>query len=336
MPEQKTYRQLLALLCVSLVLMSLASLFIGRYSLSVQDVVHILLEAPHAEHSREKAAVIFDLRLPRIIAAVMVGAGLSVAGATYQAVLKNALASPDVLGTSSASAFGAALGIVMGLSYQVSTGCAFIFGMLSLALVFGLCFLRQSQEAIVTILSGLIVASVFVAFVSVLKYLADPEDTLPAIVFWLMGSFSSLVKTEVFSLVPLFMFCYYVIYRLRWTMNILSLGDDEAKIQGLHPLLLKIILLVSASVMISASVVICGVVGWVGLVIPHLVRALVGNNHGKVIPITALCGALFLLVIDTLARALTYAEIPVGILTALTGAPLFAFLYVRGASHDHR
>ncbi|HCI6064798.1 TPA: iron ABC transporter permease, partial [Klebsiella variicola subsp. variicola] len=251
MLQQKTYRQLLILLCFSLVLMSLSSLFIGRYSLSVQDVVHILLGAPHSERSREKAAVIFDLRLPRIIAAGMVGAGLSVAGATYQAVLKNALASPDVLGTSSASAFGAALGIVMGLSYQVSTGCAFVFGMLSLALVFGLCFLRQSQEAIVTILSGLIVASVFVAFVSVLKYLADPEDTLPAIVFWLMGSFSSLVKTEVFSLIPLFMFCYYVIYRLRWTMNILSLGDDEAKIQGLHPLLLKIILLVSASVMIS-------------------------------------------------------------------------------------
>ena len=258
MLQQKTYRQLLILLCFSLVLMSLSSLFIGRYSLSVQDVVHILLGAPHSERSREKAAVIFDLRLPRIIAAGMVGAGLSVAGATYQAVLKNALASPDVLGTSSASAFGAALGIVMGLSYQVSTGCAFVFGMLSLALVFGLCFLRQSHEAIVTILSGLIVASVFVAFVSVLKYLADPEDTLPAIVFWLMGSFSSLVKTEVFSLIPLFMFCYYVIYRLRWTMNILSLGDDEAKIQGLHPLLLKIILLVSASVMISASVVLCG------------------------------------------------------------------------------
>ena len=129
MPEQKNYLKLLVLLCVSLVLMSLASLFIGRYSLSVQDVVHILLGAPHAEYSKEKAAVIFDLRLPRILAAVMVGAGLSVAGATYQAVLKNALASPDVLGTSSASAFGAALGIVMGLSYQVSTGCAFIFGL---------------------------------------------------------------------------------------------------------------------------------------------------------------------------------------------------------------
>jgi len=336
MPEQKTYRLLLILLFVSLILMSVTSLFTGRYALSVQDVLHMLLRLPYMEGSREKASVIFDLRLPRVIAAMMVGAGLSVAGATYQAVLKNALASPDVLGTSSASAFGAALGIVMGLSYQISTGCAFLFGMLSLALVFGLCSLRHSQEAIVTVLAGLIVASVFVAFVSVLKYVADPEDTLPAIVFWLMGSFSSLVKTEVFSLVPLFLFCLYVIYRLRWTMNILSLGDDEARVQGLHPLLLKIILLVSASVMISASVVICGVVGWVGLVIPHLVRALVGNNHGKLIPVSALCGALFLLVIDTLARALTYAEIPVGILSALIGAPLFAFLYVRGKSHDNR
>lgn len=334
MPGQKKYRILLILFFAGLLFMSLASLFIGRYSLSVSEVIHLLLELPHPDASSEKTAVIFDLRLPRVTAEILVGAGLSVAGATYQAVLKNALASPDVLGTSSASAFGAALGIVLGLSFQDSAGCAFLCGILSLTLVFGLCYLRQSQEAIVTILAGIIVASVFISFISILKYVADPEDTLPAIVFWLMGSFSSLDKKEVFSLIPLFIICYYLIYRLRWTMNILSLGDDEAIIQGLNPLLLKMTLLVIASVIISASVVICGVVGWVGLVIPHLVRSLVGYNHGRLIPVTALCGALFMLVIDTLARALTYAEIPVGILTALIGAPLFAFLYVRGRCHD--
>ncbi|MCS5772490.1 iron ABC transporter permease [Klebsiella variicola subsp. variicola] len=253
---------------------------------------------------------------------------------TYQAVLRNALASPDVLGTSSAAAFGAALGILLGLPLQLSAFSSFMFGVVSLFCVMGLCHLKKNHSELTTILSGIIVASVFMSFVSIIKYVADPQDQLPAIVFWLMGSFASLVKGQVYELIPLFVICYLIIYRLRWKMNVLSLGDDDARIAGMKPQSLKATLLITASILVAASVTIAGVVGWVGLVIPHLVRTLVGYNHGKLIPASALCGALFLLVIDNLARTVTYAEIPIGILTALIGAPLFAVLFIMSNRYD--
>ncbi|HDS2561318.1 TPA: iron ABC transporter permease [Klebsiella aerogenes] len=334
MRNNKKYYAILLLLSMSLIVMSVASLFIGRYALSVNQVINTLIYSHGGASLNSAATVIFNLRLPRIVAVILVGAGLSVAGATYQAVLKNSLASPDVLGTSSASAFGAALGILLGLPFHLASTSAFLFGILSLFMVFALCYLKKNHEPITTILAGIIVASLFVSFVSIIKYIADPQDTLPAIVFWLMGSFASLVKTQIYGLIPLYLICYLIIYRMRWKMNVLSLGDDEARVQGINPWQLKMILLIASSVLISASVTIAGVVGWVGLVIPHLVRSLVGYNHGKLIPVAAVAGALFLLIIDNLARALTYAEIPIGILTALIGAPLFAILYIRGDRDD--
>lgn len=266
---------------------------------------------------------------------MMVGGGLSVAGATFQAVLKNSLASPDVLGTSSASAFGAALGILFSFPFALSSLCSLFFGILSLVLVFGICHFKKRQDELTTILSGIIIASVFVSFISIIKYVADPQDTLPAIVFWLMGSFASVLKEQVYWLIPLYAISYFAIYTLRWKMNIISLGDDEAKIAGLNPQRIKIALLFLSAVLVSASVTIAGVVGWVGLVIPHLIRSVLGCNHGRLIPASALGGALFLLIIDNIARSATYAEIPIGILTALIGAPLFALLFIMSRRYDN-
>ena len=311
----------MTVLLVLLIIISISSLFIGRYTLSFSDMLRELVHYDGKYGLSTGLAVISNLRLPRIIAVMMVGAGLSVAGCTYQAV-------------SSAAAFGAALGILLGLPLQLSAFSSFMFGVVSLFCVMGLCHLKKNHSELTTILSGIIVASVFMSFVSIIKYVADPQDQLPAIVFWLMGSFASLVKGQVYELIPLFVICYLIIYRLRWKMNVLSLGDDDARIAGMKPQSLKATLLITASILVAASVTIAGVVGWVGLVIPHLVRTLVGYYHGKLIPASALCGALFLLVIDNLARTVTYAEIPIGILTALIGAPLFAVLFIMSNRYD--
>ena len=335
MPDRKKYAAIMAGLSVVLCLVAVASLFVGRYSLSVDEIIQVLLHAKLSAKDEASYSVIFSLRVPRVIAVMMVGGGLSVAGATFQAVLKNSLASPDVLGTSSASAFGAALGILFSFPFALSSLCSLFFGILSLVLVFGICHFKKRQDELTTILSGIIIASVFVSFISIIKYVADPQDTLPAIVFWLMGSFASVLKEQVYWLIPLYAISYFAIYTLRWKMNIISLGDDEAKIAGLNPQRIKIALLFLSAVLVSASVTIAGVVGWVGLVIPHLIRSVLGCNHGRLIPASALGGALFLLIIDNIARSATYAEIPIGILTALIGAPLFALLFIMSRRYDN-
>lgn len=335
MPDRKKYAAIMAGLSVVLCLVAVASLFVGRYSLSVDEIMQVLLHAKLSAKDEASYSVIFSLRVPRVIAVMMVGGGLSVAGATFQAVLKNSLASPDVLGTSSASAFGAALGILFSFPFALSSLCSLFFGILSLVLVFGICHFKKRQDELTTILSGIIIASVFVSFISIIKYVADPQDTLPAIVFWLMGSFASVLKEQVYWLIPLYAISYFAIYTLRWKMNIISLGDDEAKIAGLNPQRIKIALLFLSAVLVSASVTIAGVVGWVGLVIPHLIRSVLGCNHGRLIPASALGGALFLLIIDNIARSATYAEIPIGILTALIGAPLFALLFIMSRRYDN-
>ncbi|WP_265557183.1 FecCD family ABC transporter permease [Serratia grimesii] len=335
MPDRKKYAAIMAGLSVVLCLVAVASLFVGRYSLSVDEIMQVLLHAKLSAKDEANYSVIFSLRMPRVIAVMMVGGGLSVAGATFQAVLKNSLASPDVLGTSSASAFGAALGILFSFPFALSSLCSLFFGILSLVLVFGICHFKKRQDELTTILSGIIIASVFVSFISIIKYVADPQDTLPAIVFWLMGSFASVLKEQVYWLIPLYAISYFAIYTLRWKMNIISLGDDEAKIAGLNPQRIKVALLFLSAVLVSASVTIAGVVGWVGLVIPHLIRSVLGCNHGRLIPASALGGALFLLIIDNIARSATYAEIPIGILTALIGAPLFALLFIMSRRYDN-
>jgi iron complex transport system permease protein len=335
MPDRKKYAAIMAGLSVVLCLVAVASLFVGRYSLSVDEIMQVLLHAKLSAKDEASYSVIFSLRVPRVIAVMMVGGGLSVAGATFQAVLKNSLASPDVLGTSSASAFGAALGMLFSFPFALSSLCSLFFGILSLVLVFGICHFKKRQDELTTILSGIIIASVFVSFISIIKYVADPQDTLPAIVFWLMGSFASVLKEQVYWLIPLYAISYFAIYTLRWKMNIISLGDDEAKIAGLNPQRIKIALLFLSAVLVSASVTIAGVVGWVGLVIPHLIRSVLGCNHGRLIPASALGGALFLLIIDNISRSATYAEIPIGILTALIGAPLFALLFIMSRRYDN-
>ncbi|MGK0552475.1 FecCD family ABC transporter permease [Enterococcus faecalis] len=334
MRSKMSYRSLVILLLFGLCFAAFLSILVGRYALSVHEVITAFSQLPHIDTSQQ-ASVLFTIRLPRIIASMLVGLGLAVAGATFQAVLNNPLASPDVLGTSSAAGFGAALGmLVAAQSLLLITLSSFVFGLLSLGLVYGLCAFKKKHDTLSILLAGIIVTSLFMALTSAIKFVADPNDTLPEITFWLMGSFSNVSFSELYWVTPLFLSGYCLLHLLRFKMNILSLGDEEAILSGINPKRLRILLLTISAILVSASVTIAGVIGWVGLVIPHLVRSIVGYNHGKLIPVSALIGALFLLVVDNLARSISAAEIPIGILTSLIGAPLFALLFIRSENHD--
>lgn len=328
------YRIFIFLLFDLLIISAILSIFIGRYSISGKDIFKMFSNLSNLANDG-KTSIIFNIRLPRIIATALVGMGLAASGATFQAVLNNSLASPDVLGTSSAAGFGAAFAMLLFKEHAVLISLnSFIFGLISILMVYGICALKKSTDSLSIILSGIIITSLFMSFTSAIKFVADPNDALPAITFWLMGSFSSVDKNYVYYVLPIFLIGYLILYLLRFKMNILSLGDEEAKLSGINPVSLRIILLTTSSILVSASVTMAGVIGWVGLVIPHLVRSLVGYNHGKLIPVSALMGAIFLLIVDDVARSISAAEIPIGILTSLIGAPIFAILFIRSGGDD--
>lgn len=311
------------------------SIFIGRYTLNIDEIISIFQGKISGNKEIGNSNILFDIRIPRIVMSALIGCGLSIVGATLQGVLMNPMASPDVLGTSSAAGFGSALGILLfpNSFYRICI-LSFIFGIVSIFLVFGICKLKKEQSIISIILSGMIVSSLFMSLISIMKYVADTENTLPAITFWLMGSFSSISKDQTIFSIPILLICIGIIYKLRWKINILSLGDEEAYLLGVKPKQLRGILLTLSAIIISISVSTAGVVGWVGLVIPHLVRTLIGENHGGLVPISALTGGIFLLLMDNIARSLFVAEIPIGILTSLIGAPLFGLLFILGGKDD--
>lgn len=336
MAQKYKYNIFIFLLFIILIVSAIAALFIGRYTLSFNEIIKVFLNLNNISgiDAKEKS-IIFDIRLPRIIATIAVGMGLSVSGATYQAVLNNSLASPDVLGTSSAAGFGAALGMLLfNNSYFLISDSSFIFGLISILMVYGICVLKKNKDSLSILLSGIIITSLFMSFTSSIKFVADPNNVLPEITFWLMGSFSAVSISSLCYTLPIFVAGYFILHLLRFKLNILSLGDEQAKLSGVNPNLLRILLLTVASLLVSASVTMAGVIGWVGLVIPHIARGICGANHGKLIPVSGLLGSIFLVWVDTIARSISAAEIPIGILTSLIGAPIFAVLFIRSNKYD--
>ncbi|HXF53366.1 MAG TPA: iron ABC transporter permease, partial [Hyphomicrobiaceae bacterium] len=262
---------------------------------------------------------------------VLVGAALAAAGAAYQGLFRNPLVSPDILGVSTGAGLGAVLGIFLSLPVGGIQLSAFAMGLATVGLVYFIATLVANREPIlVLVLSGVVVGSLAGAAVSLLKILADPYDQLPAIVFWLLGSLSSIRKGDVWSSAPFVLIGLVPLVLLRWRINVLSLGDEEAKALGVEAGRLRFVV-ISAATLITASVVaISGVIGWVGLVIPHLARMLVGPNFDRLLPTSMLMGGGYLLIVDTLARTVGRIEVPLGILTAIVGAPFFLWLLVRG------
>jgi len=321
------------LMALALLLLFLLSFVWGRYDVPLGEVVRILLSRlfPLTQTWTDNMAIaVWNVRMPRILLACLVGCALSAAGAGYQTVFQNPMAAPDILGASSGACFGAALAILTGQSKVMVTVFAFLASLLTVALVYLIGSRTRGSRVVSILLAGIMVGSLFSAGTSYIKLVADPSNQLPQITYWLMGSLSGTrMKTVGFAavciavgLVPLLL--------LRWRMNLLTLSADEARSMGINTDRLRLMVILSATVLTAASVSVSGMIGWVGLVIPHLSRRMVGNDCRYLLPMSMVFGAAFLLLVDNFARCLTAVEIPIGILTAFVGAPFFVYLMVRG------
>ena len=320
-----------AVLTIVLIVCAFASLAIDRYGLGAAEIFSSLKSLLFGlPPSNEQAhAVITQIRLPRIAFAVLVGAALSAAGAVYQGLFKNPLVSPDILGVSSGAAVGASIAIILSLPVLYVSLMAFGFG---LAAVFAVVFLSQliargKLNVIIMVLSGVVISSLFGAFSSLLKFLADSENKLPEITFWLMGS---LARTggyqNVLYMLGVTALCSVPLFLLRFRLNILAFGEEEAKAMGVNVKFYSFIIICASTLLTASSVAFCGIVGWVGLIVPHIARSIVGANFNALLPASMLIGALFLLIVDTIARCAMASEIPLGIITSLIGAPVFIYL----------
>ncbi|MEM1431417.1 MAG: iron ABC transporter permease [Pseudomonadota bacterium] len=322
-------------LLILLGLTVLMSLGIGRFGVPIDHVAGILLAnvlpiEPTWRPVEER--VVELIRMPRILIAGLAGAGLAVAGAALQGVFRNPLVGPQIIGVSSGAAFGGALAILLSESQVLLIGGAFGFGLLAMVVVYTISRQQGRASILMLVLSGIVTSAFFSALVSVTKFVADPDDKLPAIVFWLMGSFASASYDKVVLIAVPVAAGALVIYLMRFQINVLSLGDEEAQSLGLRVERTRWIVLVAVALVSAAVVAAAGVVGWVGLVIPHFARMLTGPDHKLLIPASALIGAIYLIHVDNVARASIAAEIPVGIITALLGAPVFAYLLRRAAN----
>lgn len=321
---ERKYRVCMITGCIATLFLALIALCLGQYTIALQDVIKVLtlqkVDLANAE------TVIFNIRIPRILVSLIVGSGLAAAGASFQALFTNPLATPDTLGCANGASFGAALGILLGLNALGIQISALIFGILAVVFVFVFTRYRHANQIMMIILGGMVVSSLFSALVSLIKYVADPNDVLPVITFWLMGSFSNSTVRSLYTGVPMIILGMVVLYLMRYRMNALSLKEEEAASLGINVRQNRMIVIVASSLITASVVSMCGVVGWVGLLIPHISRMLFGNNHTKVIPGCIVFGALFMLIIDTIARCMYQAEIPVSILTAIIGAPVFLLL----------
>ncbi len=322
------------LLALALLLLGIALAFaVGRYPVAPGDAARVLLAALTGGPARVPPAVeavVLQIRGPRIAAAILVGGALAAAGAAFQGLFRNPLVSPDILGASSGAALGAVLGIWLSLGVLGIELLAFAGGLAAVAAVYAIgTALGRRDPVLVLVLAGIVIGSLLGAGIGLMKFLADPYNQLPAMTFWLLGSLSA---THAADLVPLLVPVVLgtgLLLLLRWRLDVLSLPDEEARALGLATGRLRLAIVAAATLVTAASVAAAGIVGWIGLVVPHLARFLVGPGFGRLLPVSALLGGATLLVIDTLARTLAPVEVPLGVLTALVGTPLFLVLLVR-------
>lgn len=306
-------RAITAGLGIILVIIIFSSVLIGRYPLSSEGI----------------STVILNIRLPRILMACLVGCSLSAAGAAYQGVFQNPMASPDILGATQGAAFGAALAILLRMPSKFITLFAFIFSLFAVFIVWFIGRRTGGKRVLGLILTGIMIGSLFSAGTSFLKLVADPSDQLPAITYWLMGSFVGIIRDDVLKASLPILIGLLPLLLLRWRINILTMGDDEAQSLGVDADQLRKVIVLSATLITAAAVSFTGMIGWIGLVVPHLARRLVGNDYRYLLPSSMLLGAAFLLLVDNAARAALSTEIPIGILTAFIGAPFFLYLITK-------
>lgn len=303
---------------------------VGRFTIPPGDLLALvwarLTGTPHGLPAAAET-VVFGVRGPRVLAALLVGGALALAGAAYQSLFRNPLVSPDILGVSSGAALGATLGIFLSLGVFAIQGLAFAFGLLAVAGAYGIAAsLRTHDPVLVLVLAGVVLGALLGACLALLKYLADPYNQLPAITYWLLGSLASATGADAASVLPAVLAGIAMLWLARWRINVLALGDEEAASLGVRPSRVRAGVIVAATLMSAAAVSISGIIGWVGLLVPHVARLLVGPDFRRLAPVSLVLGAGFMLGVDTLARTAARIEIPLGVLTAFVGTPVFLWL----------
>ena len=302
-------------------------LCVGRMSVPLGDVIRAIRSLFTGETTGvQNGSIIVNLRLPRILMAIIVGAGLTCAGNAYQALFSNPLATPDILGVTSGTCVGAILAIILSCSIFETQMIALVFGLLSVWFTLKIAGKNSSRSMVYLVLAGVIASSLFNAVGSLLKYTADPQDKLPEITYWLLGSLNGATWKGLRLGMPVILAGTLVLIMLRWKCNVLTLSDDEARSLGVDLKKIRALIIVAATAVIASCVSMCGQVGWVGLVVPHACRMLFGSDNRRVIPASASIGAAFMLLLDTVARSASESEIPISILTAVIGAPIFIAL----------
>lgn len=320
-----------AIMGIVLILLFILTLLLGRYMVSPLDVIKILgknLFHLSFEQTWTSSAetVVMRIRLPRAIMSALIGAGLSMSGAAFQGMFQNPLVSPFILGVSAGASFGAAVGLVLEMPTIGIQLTSFALGLIAVGITYFLAHLYKTTPILMLVLSGTVVSAFFQAMLSLIKFVADDEEKLPAITFWLMGSMGNVSLQDIaFASIPLIV-SMTALFAIRWKLNVLSMGDREARALGVDNERVKLIVILTSTIITSTSVAYCGIIGWVGQVIPHFCRMIVGPDHKVLIPATMLVGACYLIFIDNLCRLFTVTEIPLGILTSLVGAPVFAYL----------
>ena len=324
---------LISCLFIVLIICMIFSLWLGRYPVEPADIVKILMSTSLGEmHDPDDIpwVVIMLVRLPRILIVTFAGMGLGMAGAAMQGVFRNPLVGPEVVGVSSGAAFGGVLAIILGYSSLSGVvSLAFIFGGGALVTAFVISRLAGQSGILGLILAGVIIGSFFSAFMGIATYLADPETKLPGIVYWLMGSFAAATYPKVALMGGVSLASGAVLVGLSWRINLLSLGQSDAEALGVNVDVLRWSVVVCVALIVAAQVAVSGGVGWVGLVMPHMARMLVGPEHTRLLPVSGLFGGIYLLMMDNLARSLTVQELPIGLLTSVVGTPVFLVLFLK-------
>jgi iron complex transport system permease protein len=321
--------KLLFLLALLLLMVAIGALMLGQLRIPPATILEIFASRIlPIEQTWEPTleSVLFDVRLPRLLAGILVGAGLSISGASFQGLFRNPLVSPHILGVSAGAGMGAALAILFFSNILAVQILSFVFGLVAVLMTVGLARVYRTTPVLMLVLSGIIVGALFSACTSLLKYIADPLNNMPSIVFWLLGSLNNASNKDLAVVGPVILTGITVLLLIRWRINLLAMGEEDARALGVDTGRLRATIIICATMISAAAVSISGIIGWIGLVIPHIGRLMVGPDNKYLLPVAVLVGASYLVTVDTIARTAMESEIPIGILTALVGAPIFAYL----------
>ncbi len=338
-PRKKTrfldtarFRVVVLLSIIALVVVFAASLAIGQYGVPFWDTFRIVLAnifPIEATWDSIQEAVVMTLRFPRTIAAIIIGGALALSGATYQSIFKNPMVSPDLLGVSAGACVGAAIAMLMNQGSAVIQLGAFAGGIIAVAITTAIPRLIRNESTTVLVLSGIVIASLMSSIMSIIKFIADTETQLPEITYWMMGSFAYVTIKDMLPVLPTILIPLIITLLMRYRLNVLSLGDNEAKSLGINLRTTRGLFILCSTLITASCVCLSGTIGWVGLVIPHAARMLIGSDNKKMLPLAMIIGGIFMLIIDILCRTLTSAELRLGILTGIIGAPFFIFILAK-------